>query len=225
LPRTILLDIDGTLLPRSLEQWFISFLLRSRRIKPVTLVKNFCSLSAWPSSLQSVRLFYLRQETQESVQGWIEEAWRSIIVKKIYPAWPVVLEQLQARGITIVLLSGTLEALAGPVERSFGIDNAICAEPEIVGGIYTGRLLRPHPQGRRKLTYAEKWLSLHGSSLKDAIAVANDWPDRHLLSACRGIVIRPRRRLRSLARRRDWPIVDNLNNPAELSSAFTRLLG
>lgn len=183
-------------------------------------MKNFLLLLRWPVRAKNSKLFYLRGQAVDQVQSWIEEAWSCEIKRRIYAGWGPAIEWLKSRDAHILLLSGTPRPLAEPLMRHFRISDALCAEPEIVDQRYTGRLLRPHPKGRRKVDYAGAWLHNQGASWKEAIAVANDWPDRFLFDLSRPVVVRPNRRLQRRAAERRWHIVQNMDRASELINVF-----
>ncbi len=170
-------------------------------------MKNILLLLRWPLRAKNSKLFYLRGQAVDQVQSWIEEAWNSEIKRRIYSGWGPAIEWLKSHDAQIVLLSGTPWPLAEPLMRHFQISDALCAEPEIVDRRYTGRLLRPHPRSRLKLIYAEEWLRAKGVNWEETVAIANDWPDRFLLSRARPIAVHPSNRLLRLANKRHWPVV------------------
>jgi len=219
--RTILLDIDGTLLPRSLEQWFLWYLLKSGRLRGCNMIKNFYALWQWPLRAQAIKLLYLRGEEVDRVQFWIEEAWSSEMAPRLYAGWQPAIQWLQDHNARLVLLSGTPMPLAQPLMRHFRIQEIICAEPEILNLHYTGRLRRAHPKSRLKLAYAEEWLKNNNIPWNETVAIANDWPDRFLLSQARAVVIHPSRRLLRLAQERRWSVVQRPEKVDELLQAIT----
>lgn len=208
------------MLPLSLERWFLRYLYISGRLPLSRLVKNLFSLAHWPLQAQELKLFYLAGQPTTEVEQWITAAWENDIVHRIYAGWRPVLTWLQAQGARIVLLSGTPRPLAEPLMCHLQIQEALCAEPEIVDGRYTGRLLRPHPRGRRKVDYASAWIKSQGMDWNHTIAVANAWPDRFFMEKARPVAVQPSRRLRRHALRHGWPIEAN---PADEKSLLRAL--
>ncbi len=198
-------------------------MLKTGRLNIIGLMKNLLLLSRWPLQAKNYKLFYLRGQVVDQVAGWIEEAWKADIKRRIYSGWGPAIEWLKSRDAHIVLLSGTPKPLAEPLMRHFQISDAICAEPELVDQRYTGRLLRPHPKSRLKLIYAEEWLKGRGFNWEDTAAIANDWPDRFLFNRARPIAVHPSRRLLRLAYKRHWQVVRNPGENVEMVRALQRL--
>ncbi len=220
----LLLDIDGTLLRRSLEHWFVRYLIMSGKVGIQHLAAGFTHVMEWPPRSYRVKLFYLFNQPEDLVAEWIEQAWRSAIQMHLFRGWSRTMEWLCQQNFEIILISGTPRPLAQPLMEYFGLQTAICAEPEILQGRYSGRLLQPHPRGVWKKKYAIDWLQSHNHGLESALAIANDWPDRHLLSACQSMVVQPRKRLRKLAHEKDWPLVVDPNQADNLIEAIQRTL-
>lgn len=100
--------------------------------------------------------------------------------------------------------------------RYFAIDHALCGEPEILHGFYTGRLCKPHPWDGYKYTYAQEWMQENGYTWQETLVIANDWPDRHVLSAGKAMVIQPGFRLTQLAQKKKWPVITHPDDRHEI---------
>jgi len=95
-----------------------------------------------------------------------------------------------------------------------GLKDVIAALPEVREGVYTGRLIAPHPLGIRKANLAEAWLQDHGYRWSQTVAIANHWDDRFLLERARAsAVVHPCNRLRRLAIGQGWAVVDDARSP------------
>jgi len=205
-----------------MERWFLWHLYKNGRLSLARQVKNLYSLTRWPLQAQDLKLFYLAGQPVEEVEQWIAEVWESEIVQRIYSGWRPVLAWLRDQNARIVLLSGTPLPLAEPLMHHLQIQEAICAEPEIIDGHYTGRLLHPHPRGRRKVEYAAAWLESEGMDWGHTIAVANAWADRFLLNKARPVAVQPSRRLHQYALSHGWPVVAYPGDGKALLQALKR---
>lgn len=183
---------------------------------------DVCALATWPPRAHTLKLAYLRGFSVDDVQSWIQSVWENEIVHCIYKGWYDAIPRLQADGNVIVLLSGTPRPLAQPLMDLFHIEHAVCAEPEIIDHQYTGRLLKPHPIGPRKVTYASEWLQAHGYDWDHTVAMGDHWGDRFLLSRAHPVVIQPGRRMSRYAGQRHWPIVDDANDGRQIIEGFER---
>lgn len=218
------MDIDGTLLPASLEKWFVRYLFKNRLVSVYKTVGHAFHLWHWPVQAHTLKLVYLAGCSEDEVRSWIQSAWENEIVHRIFPGWQQAIPWLQKQGCTIVLLSGTPRPLAQPLMELFHIQHALCAEPEIIAQHYSGRLLKPHPRGPNKSLYASEWLQTHGLVWKDAIALANDWQDRFLLNRATPVVVHPSPRLFHLAQKKGWPMVTNPADSGQIIQIIQKTL-
>jgi phosphoserine phosphatase len=116
------------------------------------------------------------------------------------------------------MLSGTPRQLAEPLMKMLELEYLIAAEPEIRNNKYTGRLVAPHPRGRRKADLAGTWLKDHGYRWNQTIAIADHWDDRFLLEQARtSIVVHPDDRLRKHATRDGWTIIEDITKSSLLT--------
>ncbi|MDZ7261618.1 MAG: HAD-IB family phosphatase [candidate division KSB1 bacterium] len=216
--QVVLVDIDGTLLPASLEYWFLTFLLRTHRIQLGTLSADVATLLLhWPlPHWYQLKLIYLRGHSEETVRQWVQACWEERIRPRLFPGVVEIVRRFKSTGARVVLLSGTLRPLAEPLMKYLQISEALCAEPELEAGFYTGQLRGPYPRGRRKVQAADVWLQAEGYHWNQVCALANHWDDRFLLSCAQyAIIINPGWRLRRYARRHGWVTIENPNDPAE----------
>ncbi len=209
-------------MPASLEKWFVRYLFQTHRVSPGKIFANMCALAKWPLRAYTLKLAYLRGRSLDEVQSWITSVWENEIIHRIYRGWYEAIPRLQAQNGVIVLLSGTPRPLAQPLMELFQIQYAICAEPEIIQGQYSGRLLKPHPIGLRKALYASEWLKAHGHDWHDAVAMGDHWGDRFLLNRANPVVVHPGRRLARYARQHHWPIVGDANDGRQIMEGLER---
>ncbi|MCR4437621.1 MAG: HAD-IB family phosphatase [bacterium] len=225
----VFLDIDGTLLPRSLEQWFVPYLIQEGLMRPAKAVVLYCRslLSASTRSWFDLKLRYLAGIHLATVEQWAKECWEKVVKGRLFPGIAPLVQELQHRGVRIVILSGAPTFLAAPLARHLGIAELVCAEPALVDGVLTGSLARPHPRGVRKVTAARQWLQEQKLLPAQAGAIADHWDDRFLLSFVGWpVVVRPGLRLALLAHRRSWIVIKNPYSDQEtekiLRQAFSR---
>ena len=143
------------------------------------------------------------------MQEWAFLYWEECVKHKLYSDAAEEITHIQSLDIQIVLLSGTLQLLAQPLMDYFGIKEIICAEPEIKHNCFTGRLLIPHPYGKRKIAFAQQWLDKGGFGWQHVYAIADHFEDRFLLQHARTpIAMHASSRLRTFARQQNWIVCD-----------------
>ncbi|MBN1782705.1 HAD-IB family phosphatase [bacterium] len=203
----LLFDIDGTLINKSLEQWFIRYLWRERKIRIPALIRHVLRhICIWPPEpWHAWKLVYLQGFEERQLRNWAWECWARDVVPALIPESVMLLEALRDQGCEPVLVSGTPQFLAEPLMHDLKIPEIICAQPAVENGLLTGSLTGPHPRGREKVRAVDRWLAGRQLSWRTTIAAADHWEDRHLLLRTRvSLVIRPKQRLRRLAARRQW---------------------
>lgn len=162
----------------------------------------------WPR-WHKLKVAYLRGLKPQDVLRWAEECFNSEISPKIYKPMRSALAELKDSGLEIVLLSGTVDFLAGLVGRQSGVHEYVASAPVIKNGTYTGELEEGHPYGQRKVLFAERVLAKHGCEWANTGALADNYADRFLLQkVAAAVVIKPEAKLRSLAKTKRWGILD-----------------
>jgi len=223
LQQAVIIDIDGTLVKHSLEHWFLRYLLQNRHIHIGEILANLGSsaIRQLPLKWYQLKLVYLCGQHEEKVAQWIQSCWRKTIQNRLHPGMVELVHWFRSIKSHVVLLSGTPYPLAVPLMEFLQVPDAICAEPEIENGIYTGRLLRPHPTGMLKVKYADNWLRANGYTWDQVTAIGDNWQDRFLLSHVKHpIVIQPGIRLTRHARQESWLIV---TNPFDKQAIITKV--
>lgn len=211
--KIIFVDIDGTLTRSSTERKFIRFLFSTHSISVWqfvwSIVQFFFIRFAVTSAQWKEFKRYLRNFQPETIDRLAEECFEKFIVNDFRRELLDELQRCRAKGDSIVLLSGSIRPLVNAVAKFLKADTAICSELECVKGRYTGKITGLHPYGVHKKTLAESFCYSHGSKLREAVAYANDYSDRHLLdSAGKAIAVFPDRKLKSLALKKTWEIIE-----------------
>jgi phosphoserine phosphatase len=213
-------DIDGTVVSSSLESQFISFVRSTRLVSNWQLAGRFAALALANPRLpwHALKLAYLRGESTSDVHRWIEEWWPTAL-PSVNPGARSALLSLREAGAQQVFLSGTLQALGDRLAVEVGISDVIAARPEFTKNRYTGSLLEPHPHGRFKVTYAERWLRKSNVEWADVVALADHPGDQYLLAkAGAAVAVNPGEELAALARERGWHVASDADLPAIVSS-------
>lgn len=223
----MIIDIDGTLIPKSLERWFLKYLLQNHHTTRLRIAKNLLILllkkpiSKW----FEFKVMYLRGFSEGVVHDWIRRCWQEYVKPKLFTGVAAMVRRFQEEGAHVVLLSGTLRQLAEPLSHYLQIDEIICAEPGVREGAYTGRLLLPHARGRNKVAYAEKILRRYQCEWSEVCVIADHWADRFLLERARhAVVVQPRGKIRDYALRRGWFVIDNAQNSAGIAAVSRKIL-
>lgn len=216
-PELAIWDIDGTLAYPSLERQFVDFLLKTGRSSPARLALSALRLAChWPPRIHRMKLPYVRGAAIDHVAEWVEAWWHEAGEQSLLPGASRTLQSMRARGMSLLLLSGTSDFLAARLARHIGVTEVLAGRSEIVEGRYTGRLLSPHPHGRYKLEYAEAWRAGR-VPWQNICALGDHEGDLHLLAqAGLPVAVNPRPQLLAEAQRRGWIVVNDLELPQAL---------
>ncbi len=118
-----------------------------------------------------------------------------------------LIARARAHGHAVVLVSEAPELALGPLVTEVGADALLAARFELQGGLATGKLLAP--EVAESLARVRAWARREGIELRGSYAYGVDLFDAPLLEAVTfPCAVDPDLRLRRLATRRGWPILE-----------------
>jgi HAD superfamily hydrolase (TIGR01490 family) len=146
---------------------------------------------------------------EDEVRGWTETWYEREVRSHAAPgAWPVLQEHRQA-GRPLVLLTSSSPYEARMATEQFGLDHRLSTAYEVRDGRFTGRALRPICYGGGKVLIAERCAAEQGWDLDGSFFYTDSITDLPMLERVHNPrVVQPDLRLRRLARRRGWPVLD-----------------
>lgn len=132
-------------------------------------------------------------------------------VRPLYrPGARKALDAHRRAGDTLVLLTSSSLYLSELVARELQLDAVICNRFEVdERGLHTGRTIGAVCFGRGKLLHAQEFVRERGMYLTDCAFYTDSFADLPVLEAVgKLVVVNPDRRLKRLAHRRGWEMVD-----------------
>lgn len=132
-------------------------------------------------------------------------------VRPLYrPGARKALEDHRRAGDRLVLLTSSSLYLSELVARDLRLDAVLCNRFEVdERGLHTGRTMGVLCFGKGKLLHAEEFARGQGMQLTDSAFYTDSFADLPVLEVVgRPVAVNPDRRLRKLARRRGWELVD-----------------
>lgn len=204
----VLVDVDGTLLPRtSLEREFYRWLARERLVCfPGTLemIANYVLNAHWRWGPRFGRgKGYLAGIEAEPLVRFADAFAEGPAHRWVSPAGLAAIDRWRAAGAEVRLLTGSADFLARPFARSLGIAGGTGSTLEIDAGRFTGRIEGIDPYGPGKLLALRAMI--RETPDRVVVAYANGYPDRHLLAAVpEPVAVNPDPLLRRLARARGY---------------------
>jgi len=142
---------------------------------------------------------------------WFDELARPTVYKQAHD----LVRAHQDQGHQVVIISNAPEFMIAPVARALQVQDFIGTRLEIKDGTFTGKLVKPLCYGKGKRDYAVSWAAQQSIDLKTAYFYTDSRFDLALLRVVgHPVATNPDVRLRRLARRNGWPIMDFARVPA-----------
>lgn len=146
--------------------------------------------------------------TTQEVSRVISRATTRLLNQRLVPSIVAELREHQRLGRPTFLITASPVELAADLASKLGMTGAIATTPEIVNGVYTGRLVGEPMHGQRKASAVLELAQRHQLDLGMSFAYSDSQNDVPLLS-CVGhsAVVHANRRLCRLARSRGWKVL------------------
>lgn len=209
-------DLDGTMIPFNSGIRFARFEFRERRIGRLQLLQSAVWMALYRFSLVDMTRAYDKalahyrgvpaRELDDRTRAWFSTE----IDAALLPAARDALAAHRAAGEPLVLLSSTSSFLATVASEVWGLDDWLAnVFPTDAEGRLTGHFEAPLCYGVGKLERARAWAQGHGVDLAKSSYYGDSLSDAPVLAAVGSpYAVNPDPRLRRLARRRGWPILD-----------------
>jgi HAD superfamily hydrolase (TIGR01490 family) len=210
-------DLDRTLLRRSSALALAGPFRRHGLISRGQLAKA----AAWQvlfaargASHEAVRraaedgLVVLRGFTPDELRSLVADAMEPILRPLVYAEPLQLVSQHRARGEPVYIVSATLQEIVQAIADDLGFDGALGTVCEVVDGAYTGKALRAL-HAENKATCIRELAAARGFDLSHCTAYSDSHTDLPFLEAVgRPVAVNPDRKLRRIAARRGWPVLE-----------------
>ena len=145
------------------------------------------------------------EELMQFCQEWFDEVVRNLI----YPeAQDFVLRHLD-QGEGVVIISNATTYAVAPLAQYLGVPHVLATQLEVHQGLFTGNYIEPLCFRHGKVFWAEKLAEELGEEIGRSTFYTDSVTDLPLLERVgSGQVVNPDPKLRSLAKKRGWPIRD-----------------
>jgi len=142
---------------------------------------------------------------REMAEGLFEE----VIRPAMYPGARELVKSDRAQGFRTVLVTGSLDFALGPVVRYFDFDELIANRLVFKEDVATGELVRPLVAEKEKVEAMMRLCGRYNVNSAQSKAYSDSISDLPMLEAV-GVpaAVNPDRRLRRLALRRGWPVLN-----------------
>lgn len=184
------------------------------------------------------RMERMRSELTNLVRGWhaaeitrvIEQATPEAIGPLIYPEAVRLIEEHKAAGHEVWLVSSASDDIVRSVGELLGVTNVIATRMVVDQGRYTGDI-EFYAYADQKADAIRELAARHGYQLADSYAYSDSITDQPMLAAVgRPYAVNPDRRLRTVAIRQGWPVMDfgrpkTARNPLTIDNRRVAALG
>lgn len=218
-----LFDLDRTLLAVNSARLWVDYELRGGYLTRWQAVRAAAWIGTYHigftrlESLLEEAIVTLAGSREEDVRARTEAFYAERIAHTYRPGGFEALKLHREAGDTVALLTSSSNYLCAPVLRDLSLEHALCNRFEVAEGVFTGRASGPICYAAGKVAHAVAFAEAHGHSLAEATFYTDSMSDLPMLEAVgRPVVVNPDPRLRRLAKKRGWPVVDwGVSGPGE----------
>jgi HAD superfamily hydrolase (TIGR01490 family) len=167
-----LFDLDQTLLDGDCDEAWIEFLIERKALDRTAfeagnreIVARYRRGEVGILEFTEFYLSTLAGRPLSTLESWRGDYLRERIMPMISTAARELVRQHQAEADLVVLTTAASRFLSAPIAREFGFENLIATEPEMVDGVFTGRVEGTPNMREGKIARLETWLSARNTSL------------------------------------------------------------
>ncbi|WP_409524595.1 HAD family hydrolase [Nitrincola sp. MINF-07-Sa-05] len=151
----------------------------------------------------------LSQHSMEQLELWHRQFMQECIEPLMLPAAKDLIARHRDQGDLPMIITATNAFVTRPIATRLGIEVLLATEPELHKGQYTGRLQGTPCFQEGKVTRLQQWLQETGHSLTGSYFYSDSRNDLPLLEQVdHPVAVNPDETLASIARERNWPILD-----------------
>ena len=211
-------DVDGTLIRINIVHAFAFYAARQASLlkAAATTAATAASVPLFLAADQISRkwfneLFYRRYAgmSHDRLITLADELFEETVKPNIYPRTLDLIAESKRAGLRQVLISGGIDFTLRPLARYLEVDDLIANRLEFVDGFATGKLRKPFVGGATKPVIMRDYARSRGIDLAESWGYSDSYSDFPMLAVVgRPTACNPDRRLRSVARSYDWPVLD-----------------
>ncbi len=211
-------DVDGTLIRINVVHAFAFYAARQASLLQAAAT-TAATLAAVPLFLAADQisrkwfneLFYRSYKgmSRDRLLSLADELFEETMLPNIYPRARDLVAESKRAGLRQVLISGGIDFTLRPLARYLEVDDLIANQLEFKDGFATGKLRKPFVGGATKPVLMRDYARAHQIDLAQSWGYSDSYSDFPMLAVVgRPTACNPDRRLRSVARAYDWPVLD-----------------
>jgi HAD superfamily hydrolase (TIGR01490 family) len=208
-------DLDNTLIAGDSDHSWGEFLVAEQRVDAQQFKKSndqfYADYVAGSLDIFAYLEFSLRPLTQIPMTELDElhtKFMQQVIAPMQLPKVKVLLQKHREAGDRLLIVTATNRFVVEPICQSLGVTEFLAANPEMVNGRYTGKIVGTPTYQEGKVSRLKEWLQEQSETLADSWFYsdsANDLP--LLLEVDNPVAVDPCDRLREKAEDQQWPII------------------
>jgi HAD superfamily hydrolase (TIGR01490 family) len=217
-------DLDRTVVAKSSALAFGRPFYRDGLIKRSDVIKAaYAQLAFRIGGADEAAMARTRDYLAQLCQGWPVEQVRQVVTEAldelihpyIYAEALELIEEHQAAGRDVVLVSASGEEIVRPIGELLGVADVIATRMGVADGRYTGKI-EFYAAGAGKVEAVREMAATRGYDLAESYAYSDSATDLPLLAAVgHPTTVNPDRALRRAALERGWPVRE-LRHPVPL---------
>ncbi len=208
-------DLDNTLIAGDSDHSWGEFLVAEQRVDAQQFKKSndqfYADYVAGSLDIFAYLEFSLRPLTEISMTELRElhtKFMQQVIAPMQLPKAKALLQKHRDAGDRLLIITATNRFVIEPICHSLGVTEFLSADPEIVDGRYTGKVVGTPTYQQGKVTRLKEWMKEQSETLEGSWFYsdsANDLP--LLLEVDNPVAVDPCDRLREKAEDKQWPII------------------
>lgn len=220
-------DLDKTILAKSSSLAFAKPLYAGGLIGRSDVLKSaYAQLVYLTSGADHDQMERMRLYLSALSSGWEVEQVRAVVAETldgivepiIFQEAVKLIEQHQAAGRDVIIISSSGTEIVEPIGARLGVDKAIGTQMAIEDGKYTGEILF-YAYGPGKAEAMERLADEEGYDLAESYAYSDSYTDLPMLEAVgHPFAVNPDEQLRRVAKERVWPILE-FDKPVSMKAA------
>jgi HAD superfamily hydrolase (TIGR01490 family) len=207
-------DVDHTLTRRSSGTRFVALALR-RKVLPLRLLL----VIPWYSVSYKLGLFRmtdymkglpsLRGIPHSTLEQIARDSFESRLKGDLFEGAVMLVRQRREEGRRVVLATSSVDFIVAPLAAHLGVDGILATTLQFDNGACTGRIAGTPMFRREKKNRVLAYLAQEGVAPADCSFYSDSFYDLPLLEEVgRPVAVNPDFRLRRIARRRGWSIIN-----------------
>lgn len=207
-------DVDNTLLPgEASEIRFFRWLWQQGIVgwpeAGASLAWLMRQMPPWSLHPLRERKVYLSGKSAAVIERLGTEFCHTQLCPRISPAALRKVDEHREAGHTVILLTGSLDFLIGPIAGALRVDQYFAGRLEQINGLYTGHVMPPLPYGYGKRQLLEQVVEELALDLAACYAYGDSPGDLDVFRLVGNpTVVNPIRGMARIARLEKWPVVE-----------------